>query len=264
MTALACQAAAFIARDFRIDFTYRLSFAIGLVDAVAGVGAFYMLSTLFGVRPDGYDPFGFVLTGLILNSAMSVAITSYAQSVRESQHTSTLPLLVIAPLASRRMILLSSVYPMLRGTIEAALYLGVGVVLGLPLAGANVGGAALVFAISSGAFAAIGILSAASIVVWKRGDPIPWLVGSASWLFGGVFFPVDHLPEWLQGVSRIVPISYALDALRPALLSAVPLSEVLWRATPLMVFAAVVIPASLYAFTRAVERARREGTLRQF
>jgi len=264
MTALACQARAFTARDFVTDFTYRLSFAIGLADALFGVGAYYLLSTLIALRPGGYDAFAFILTGIVLNSAMSTALSCYAQSIRDSQHTGTLPVLFASPMTPRRLILLSSTYPMLRAAIEGLLFLFIGVVLGLSLSAANALGAALVFVVSMGAFSAVGILSAACIVVWKRGDPIPWLIGAASWLLGGVFYPVDRLPSWLQDLSRLLPITYALDALRPALLGGVGFGEVLRRAAPLVLFAAVLIPLSLYAFTRAVERARREGTLRQY
>jgi ABC-2 type transport system permease protein len=264
VTALLCQVRAFLRRDFVVDFTYRLSFAIGVIDAIGGVGAHYLLSTIIGIRPGGYEPFAFILTGLVMNSAMSTALACYAQSVRESQQSATLPLLVVSPLSARRLIVLSSAYPLLRATIEAMLFLGVGLALGLGLGGANLFGATIVFLVALAAFSAVGILSAACIVVWKRGDPIPWLIGAASWLFGGVFFPIDRLPESLQVLSRFLPITYALEALRPALLLGIGLGDVLRHAAPLMVFTAVIVPLSLLAFDRALDRARVEGTLRQY
>lgn len=264
MRALACQFRAFVARDFVADFTYRLSFAIGVADAVAAVGAYYLLSTLIAARPGGYDAFAFILTGLTLNSAMTTAMVCYANAIRESQQTFTLPLLVTSPVTAPRFVLLSSAYPMVRATVEGLAFLAVGVVLGLALEGANALGAAIVFVVAMAAFSAIGVLSAACIVVWKRGDPIIWLIGSASWLFGGVFFPIDRLPAPLRALSRLLPISYALEALRPALLGGVSLREIAARALPLAAFTAVTLPVSLVAFTWAVERARRDGSLRQF
>jgi ABC-2 type transport system permease protein len=264
MRVLACQLRAFIARDFVADFTYRLSFAIGIVDAIAAVGAYYLLSTMIGVKPGGYDAFAFILIGLTLNSAMTTAMVCYASAIRESQQTFTLPLLVSSPLTARRFILLSSAYPLLRATVEGLAFLAVGVALGLALRGANVAGAALVFVLALAAFSAIGVLSAACIVVWKKGDPVLWLIGSASWLFGGVFFPIEQLPAPLQALSRLLPISYALEALRPAVLGGVPLGEIARRAAPLAAFTVVAVPVSLMAFTWAVTRARHDGSLRQF
>jgi ABC-2 type transport system permease protein len=262
--AFICQLRAFTRRDFVVDFTYRLSFAIGVVDAIGGVGAHYLLSTIIGIRPGGYEPFAFILTGLVMNSAMSTALACYAQSVRDSQQSATLPLLIASPLSARRLVVLSSAYPLLRATVEATLFLAVGLALGLGLRGANVAGAAVVFILALAAFSAVGILSAACIVVWKRGDPIPWLIGAASWLFGGVFFPIDRLPEPLQMLSRFLPITYALEAFRPALLQSLAFGDVLRQAVPLALFSAVAVPLSLLAFERAIDRARVEGTLRQY
>lgn len=264
MRAFICQARAFARRDFNTDLTYRLSFAIGVADAVFAVAAYYFLSGMIGSRPGGYDAFAFILTGIVLNSAMSTALSCFAQAIREGQHAATLPLLVASPLGAGRLIALSSAYPVLRAAIEGMLFLGVGVALGLSLSSASPLGAAVVFTIAMAAFSSVGVLSAACIVVWKRGDPIPWLFGAASWLLGGVFYPVDQLPSWLQRLSRCLPMTYALDALRPALLGGLGFVDVLRRVLPLAACAAVLLPISLYAFTRAIDRARREGTLRQY
>lgn len=264
MNAWTPQIHAFLLRDFLTDISYRVSFAMSVIDALAGVAAYYLLSTMIGVRPDGYDAFAFILTGLVMNSAMSAAMVCHAQAMRTSQQTATLPLLVASPLSPARLVALSSGYPLLRAALEAVLYLAAGVWLGVALLGASILGVAFVFAISLAAFSAIGMVSAACTVVWKRGDPIPWLVEAASWLMGGVFFPVALLPEPLQVVSHLLPITYALDAIRPALLSTTTTREVLRSAAPLVAFTAIAVPFALIAFDRALARARAEGTLRQF
>lgn len=264
MRAWAAQLRAFIVRDFLTDVSYRVSFAMAVIDAAAGVAAYYLLSTMIGVRPDGYDPFAFILTGLVLNSAMSAAMVCQAQAMRASQQTATLPLLVASPISSARLVALASGYPLLRASFEGALYLVAGLWLGVTLRGASIAGATLVFFVALGAFSAVGMLSAACTVVWKRGDPIPWLVEAASWLLGGVFFPVALLPEPLQVVSHLLPITYALDAIRPALLAATPVRDVLRNSAPLIAFTIVAVPLAFVAFDRALLRARAEGTLRQF
>lgn len=258
------QLGAFIVRDFLTDVSYRVSFAISVLDAAAGVGAYYLLATLITGRPDGYDAFAFILTGLVMNSAMSAALVCHAQAIRTSQQTATLPLLVASPMSSRRLVTLSAGYPLLRASLEGALYLCAGVWLGVALHATSLAAALLVFGVALAAFSAIGMLSAAATVVWKRGDPIPWLFEAASWLLGGVFFPVALLPEPLQLVSKVLPITYALDAIRPALLSTVDLRTVLSHAAPLIVFTLLAIPLAFLAFDRALARARAQGTLRQF
>lgn len=258
------QLRAFVLRDFLTDISYRVSFAMSAIDALTAVAAYYLLSTMIGVRPDGYDAFAFILTGLVMNSAMSAAMVCHSQAMRASQQTGTLPLLVASPIGSTRLITLSSGYPLLRALLEGLLFFGAGVLIGLTVKGGSFVGALFVYAVALGAFSAIGMLSAACTVVWKRGDPIPWVFAAASWLLGGVFFPVALLPEPLRLISHLLPITYALDAIRPALLATTSAQAVIRSAVPLIVFTVVAIPLAFLAFERALARARAQGTLRQF
>lgn len=44
-------------------------------------------------------------------------------------------------------------------------------------------------------------------------------------LVGGVFYPVKVMPDWLQVISRLLPVIYSLNAMRQALLAGAS-----WRA----------------------------------
>ncbi|MBS4097308.1 MAG: ABC transporter permease [Sulfuricella sp.] len=41
-------------------------------------------------------------------------------------------------------------------------------------------------------------------------------------LLGGVFYPVDQLPAFLQGVSAALPLTHAIEMVRPLMLGAIP------------------------------------------
>jgi ABC-2 type transport system permease protein len=98
-------------------------------------------------------------------------------------------------------------------------------------------------------------------MIFKRGDPINMLFMSTSELFGGVYFPVAVLPEWLQTVSHLLPITYSLNAMRQPLLQGYSLGELAPEIGALVLFSAVLVPASLLAFRYAVRKAKMEGTL---
>jgi len=111
------------------------------------------------------------------------------------------------------------------------------------------------------AYAAIGIISAAFIIVFKRGDPVNWVVSSLSILLGGVFFPYTVLPGWMQFFSRLLPMTWSLDGIRSALLKGAGFAS-LWREfLALAVIAAILVPTSLTLFALAVRHARRVGSL---
>jgi ABC-2 type transport system permease protein len=42
----------------------------------------------------------------------------------------------------------------------------------------------------------------------------------------GTFFPIDSLPVWLQGLTRILPLRYLIDALREPMMRGKGIGEV--------------------------------------
>ena len=106
-----------------------------------------------------------------------------------------------------------------------------------------------------------GMLSAASTLVFKRGDPLLWLFASLSWLLGGVFFPVSLLPRMLQWMSALLPIRYALNALRATLLSGASFGDVQGDLSVLVAIAVLGIPLSAYLVHAGTIRVKRNGTL---
>jgi len=65
---------------------------------------------------------------------------------------------------------------------------------------------------------ALGILASAMVLRWGPASewlmwPIPALLAP----FAGVFYPVDTLPHWMQGVAAVLPPSYVFEALRATL-----------------------------------------------
>ncbi len=63
-------------------------------------------------------------------------------------------------------------------------------------------------------FAALGLISAALVLVFKRADPFALTLDAASYLLCGVIYPVDVLPPVLQWASKLLPATYAISALR--------------------------------------------------
>jgi ABC-2 type transport system permease protein len=110
----------------------------------------------------------------------------------------------------------------------------------------------------------LGIIAASFIMVLKRGDPVTWVFGTLTNLLSGVFYPVGVMPEWMQFLSNFLPVTYALRAMRLALLQNASFSELLPDILILLAFCIVLLPASLVAFRYAVRRARDDGSLTHY
>jgi len=68
----------------------------------------------------------------------------------------------------------------------------------------------------------------------------------------------------LQHLSRLLPITYSLRAMRLALLKGYSLSALASDILALALFGLVLLPLSLLAFRYAVHRAKVDGSLTQY
>ncbi len=237
-------------RDLADDLSYRLTFIIELLDTlVLLAGVFLFTRGLVLARTSSYEPFPFLFVGLALNTALTTCLVSFASGIRGSRAHGTLRALMLAPAPPSAQVLASAAYPLFRGTVDAGLHIVMAALFGLSLSQANVPAALLVFVLGLAAASSIGIAAGAFAVVFKRGDPLLWLVSVLSLVLGGVFYPVDMLPP-------------ALAAMRPLLLDGAPLSAVASPVRALALYAALGVPLSLLLLNAAVRHARRRGTIK--
>jgi ABC-2 type transport system permease protein len=119
----------------------------------------------------------------------------------------------------------------------------------------------LAFALSVLVFVGFGILSASFIVVYKKGDPLGWLILTLNFIFGGAFFPLEQMPIWMQRASAFIPATYALDSLRMSIMKGSSPIELARPLAILGLIAALILPASFAIFRLAIQKAKREGTM---
>jgi ABC-2 type transport system permease protein len=260
---------AFLVRDWQTELSYRVAFLLNLSSTFFGAFTFYFVAQLVGDIPllqqyDG-DYFSFVLIGIAFGSYFGLGLTGFARALREAQTTGTLEAMIMTSAPLSLLVVGSAVWSYAFTTFRVFVYLGLGVgLLGVSLGGANYGGALLVLLLSIVAFGSIGILAASVIMVIKRGDPITALFGTFANMIGGVYYPVEIMPEWLQWLAALLPITYALRAIRLALLAGAGWNVLLPDLAVLLTFCLVLLPLSLLAFRYAVERARADGSLTHF
>jgi len=264
-------AAAFLKRDLSQALSYRLSFLLQLVGIFSSMAIFYFLSRLFGnalvpqLEQYGGDYFSFVLIGLAFTGFMGLSLSSFAQSIREGQVMGTLEIMLLSPTRLSAILLSSSLWSYVLTTLRVVVYLLLGVmVFGVSLSQANFLTALVVLVLSIASFSGIGILSAALVLVVKKGDPVAWLFGGMSSLLAGVYYPVSVLPNWLEPLSRFLPLTYALDAMRLAMLKGSSLYDVRFDILALLGFTVILTPLAFLVFRKALKRAKMDGSLIQY
>jgi ABC-2 type transport system permease protein len=262
---------AFFVRDFYTEVSYRVAFLVGLAGVLFRVFIFYFLAKLIGESAapllGNYngDYFSFVIIGIAFGSYFGVGLTGFARALRHAQTTGTLEAMIMTPAPISSIVIGSSVWSYAYTTFRVLVYLLVGTfILGLDLGNANYPAAFFSLALSIVSFASIGIVAASIIIIVKRGDPITSLFSNLASLIGGVFYPVEILPNWLQAAAKLLPITYALRAMRLTLLTGASWAEIAPDLLALAAFCLLLFPLSLLIFRYAVERARADGSLTHY
>lgn len=262
---------AFVVRGLRVDLSYRLSF----VGRHAGQLVFLLFLFFLGKVVESGSPallerygdryFTFLLVGGVFSQYLTTGMRQLPLSVRDEVMVGSLESMLTTPAPTVLVLLGPTLWIQIEATLALVGYLLIGAgVLGADFSQANWGAAAVITALSFVCLTAWGILSVAFVVVFKRTDPINWLIGATISFFSGVYFPITVLPIWLRVFSYLFPLTYSLDLLRSTLLDGAPLSALgsyLWI---LILLTVVSVPVSLLALSRALARARATGTLTHY
>jgi ABC-2 type transport system permease protein len=261
-------ATAFFKRDLSWNLSYRTQFLLSSFGIIFSVASTYFMSKLFGhsltsqLAQYGGSYFAFALVGVAFNGYLSVSLTNYAQSIRDGQVQGTLEIMMLSPTKLSTILLSSSLWSYSFTTLNVAVYLLAGTfIFGFSMAHVNVLTALVVLLLSIASFSGIGIMSAAAVLVVKKGDPVATVYGSISTLLAGVFYPTSVLPGPLLVLSKCFPLTYALNAMRLAMLQGYSLYQVRYDLLILMGFTCLFIPLSLFVFRMALKRAKKEGSL---
>ena len=258
---------AYLRRDLAIQLSYRADFTMQTASSLLTLLLFFYVGRLVddsdlsaGTEFDaGY--FGFVVVGLALYRILSSSMNSFANRLRSEQTSGTLEAMLSSPVRPSIAILFSAAFDLLRATLFGLVMMVAAVAFfGLRLDTSPLGVlVALVTVLGSLAlFAAVGMLLAAFTVVYKQSSAVLALATSAVAVFSGVYFPLSILPGVLQSIGEVIPMTWAVDVSRSALLS----GEIeVTRLALLLGSAAMILPAALWVIERAVAQARRQGSL---
>jgi ABC-2 type transport system permease protein len=256
-------------RDLLTEISYPLAFILQFSGLFFSVLVFYFLSQLVGDSiADQIDAgdgryFPYVLVGIAFSGYFGLGLNRFADALRTAQVTGTMEALLMTPSRLSTIIVGSVIYDYLFATLRVAVFLGMGIVLGVRFTNANWPAVLVTLVLAIVSFASIGIVAAGFTIVFKRGNPIIWLVSNLVTLLGGVYYPVSILPVWLQFIARLLPITYALDVARGALLDGAGWRELAPDLIALVGFC-LLFPVSLLIFRAAVRKARVDGSLTHY
>ncbi len=268
---LVYKAMAFVRRDFIIHSNYKVAFVFELLMTVFPVLSFYFVSKLIGqdgsssLSRYGGQYFPFVMIGIGVTHYFMLALQAFTVTIRNGQMTGCLEAMLSTQTRPETVIVLSSLYSFGTKLVHLIIIFAIGGLwLGVDYTRCNVPSAIAILILSVLTFSSLGIFSAALTLIFKKGDPIQWIFGSLSSLLGGAMFPVSIMPDSMQRLAAFLPITYSLEAMRLAVLRGHSML-MLWKPMAILGgMSIVLLPLSVWSFSKAVEKGRRDGSLMQY
>jgi ABC-2 type transport system permease protein len=261
------QARIFLKRGLVHTTSYRLNFSLSLVNVLIGLISYYFISKIVGTNVLGEysdNPAAYIITGTTLMTFASVALASYAGSIRSEMFLGTIEHWLLSASSLTRLVFLSTLWeftwPLITTTVS---FIVMALVIGVHF-DINYLTAVLFFLLTIVVMSGFGLISAGIIMISKIGDPLSTAWGVVTSLLSGAVFPVSVLPGWLQPVSQGLPTYYALNGMRGALIHHHSVAQELHPLLVLTGFAICILPLGILCFRLGFERARAQGTLAQF
>jgi ABC-2 type transport system permease protein len=217
----------------------------------------------------GTSTSGLVTYGFILFIFLSDTLWTIGVNVRQEQVQGTLEQLYMTP-ASKFANLVSRVANLLiwTGAVSIVSIFAMSTILGdLPFENPGLGLFIFVMALS-GTFGVGFAFAALTLRIQETAQTLANLIQFAFLILCANFFPFSALPEPILAISRIIPLSYAVDAFRSTLMgypAGFPeLAPIQTEIIIVTIFGLLMPIVGYWLYRIAENHARRSGSLAQF
>ncbi len=210
------------------------------------------------------DYITYMLIGTTMWMWINTMLWSFGSSLRTEQVRGTLESNWLCPVPKISLLLGYSIFDML----FSILYLTIAIlefklVYNFKLVG-NPIVVLLVFLVSIPAIYGIGFIFA-SLVLWaKETNSMVFLVRGLMMIFCGITYPLAILPNWMQNVSKFIPLTYSINALRTVITSGANIQDIKNELIILLIFGIVLMTLGLIAFNYTQKKAKDLGSLGQY
>jgi len=260
-------ARAFFIRDAQNAVSYRFAFVYGQLTSIARTLLLWLPAQLVGNNPIFNQHGGFLaysVTGSVMMGLFMASYGGFASAISSERGVGTLESVFATRAPLSGLLLGGSAWIVVQSLVEATLTLAAAfLIFGIKLHGSLLSALPIII-LTNLTFVAFGFFSAAFTVLFKRGDPFRLVVGAASALLGGVFYPADVLPRFISWIGELLPITHGARALRAIVLQGQSLGLQVKELMILAGFCGVLFPLGVWAFYRSVQLAKLDGTLYQY
>lgn len=207
-----------------------------------------------GTIPGNPSYFQFLAPGMMMLVVMMGAMSGLPRAIAYEKDSGTLDGVLVAP-TSRFSIILGKV---LAQTVRAFIQGMVVLLLAIVLFGVTIHGSILlvVFMLLLGTFSFIGLgIMITSVASDESTASTFMMVLQFPMMFlSGVLFPIQQMPWYMQDVAKIMPLTYAAQAMRKIIVLGAGIQDIMSELIILIVFGVVLLAISIPLFKRTMTK----------
>jgi len=216
------------------------------------------------IRNEGEQYFGFLVVGLAVTYLLTFAMQALPNAISGGIGSGTLEALFATPTRLGELLAGMVGYEFLWTLFRATLLLVAMALVGAPVAWGSAPLALPILLLIVAAHLPVALVASALILVFRTSGPLIPGVLVASTLLGGVYYSTTVIPQVIQPLAALLPLTYGLRALRRALLAGEGPGVLLPDLAVLTAFAVVFLLLGGWCFLLALRHSRRTGSLAQY
>ncbi len=207
-----------------------------------------------GLVPGEQNYFQFMAPGIIAMVVVMAVMIGLATSISREKELGTLDGILVAPISRLCIILGKALSQTTRGLLQGSIVL----LLSIFLFGVKIYGSiplvALLLFLGVFSFIGLGILISAIAAEQETAMMIMMTLTFPMIFLSGVFFPIEQMPGFMQIISKILPLTYTIEALRKVIILGAGISSLGKELTILITFGTITLAIAVPAFKRIITR----------
>jgi ABC-2 type transport system permease protein len=198
--------------------------------------------------------FDFIAPGIMAMTVMMSVMTGLPVAISQEKEIGTMDGMMVAPVNRLSILLGKTIAQTGRGLIQGVIILALAIgIFGVAIQGSIL----LVFALlllGVFSFVGLGIVVTSFTKDQETAQMLMMTLMFPMMFLGGVFFPIQQMPWYMQDISKALPLTYASDALRKVMVLGAGIPQISTDLIVLIAFGVVMIAIALPVFRRMMTR----------
>jgi ABC-2 type transport system permease protein len=195
----------------------------------------------------------FTVPSLVCILSMLIVLMITSLSVARERELGTFDQLLVSPLSPREILIGKTIPAIIIGSMEAGIiWLAAMFIFHIPFTG-SVTLMALVLTIFNLSTVGVGLFISSMSATQQQAVLGTFVFMVPAVTLSGYASPIENMPEWLQMVTNVNPLKFALVAVKGIFLKDMPFALVWQNTWPMLIIASVTLPVAGWYFRKRVE-----------